>query len=136
MNKPHEDKRKVTYFEHKQVFKTLQDIAKEETEKQGHLVEVPEIIRKSTLKLANKYRVQHGEKPIDYDPSSGKFAPGGADSAARCEVDLQGNIEVRDRRGNKMRKWKRISQLPRLLRLYPKCKVVYVSHFRNLLDYL
>jgi hypothetical protein len=136
MNQPDKNKRKFTYFEHKNVFATLQLIAKDETSIRGREVTVPELIRKETLVLANKYRRKHGKPEIEYDPSGGKFVPGGPLSAARCEVDLQGNMEVRDRCGNRMRKWKRISQLPQLLSLYRKCKVVYVTHFRNLLDYL
>jgi len=42
MNQPDRNKQKFTYFEHKEVMETLQQMAKEETEAPGHIVTVPE----------------------------------------------------------------------------------------------
>ena len=136
MNQPHKDKKKFTYNENKLVFDTLKWIAAEETKTLGREVTMPEVIRTETLKVANKYRREHGQPPIKYDTSGGKFAPPNATSATVCTIDSQGNMDVRERRGNKMTQWKHVKQLPELLRSYPKCKVLYRHQLRNVLDYL
>src|SRR3954447_22247484 len=138
MNRPHKDKRKFTYFENRQVFDTLVQIAKEKTAEQGRIVTVPELIREDTLAVANKFLRKHGKQPIEYDTGAGKFAPGSGrrGSAAECQVDIQGKIEVRDRLGNKLNEWKHVEQIPQLLRSYPKCKIVFVKQFHNVLDYV
>ena len=127
MNQPGKDKRKFTYFENKLVFDTLQLVAQDEARTRGGAVTVSELIRNSTLDCANKYRRKQGQPDIKHDTSGGKFAPGSASSARQCVVDLQGNMDVSDKRGKKMDEWKKIKQLPELLRLYRKCKVVYAE---------
>ena len=127
MNQPDSKKRKFTYFEHRDVFAVLQEMADEETKKQGRVVTVPEIIRESALKRANTFLNKQGKSPIDYDTTAGKFAPGGIGSAVRAVVDLKGRMTVTDRHGNKLPDWKKVDQIPQLLRLYPKCRVNYLT---------
>jgi hypothetical protein len=129
-NKPDKDKAKYTYFDNKDVLNTLKQIANERSKAQGGYVTVPEVIRKATLALANEYLRKHNKQEIKYEWRAGKFAPGSASSAARCEVDLQAKMNVFDKRGKKMREWNHIAQLPQLLRLCPKCKVVYAGDAR------
>src|SRR5207237_10443735 len=113
---------KFTYFEHKEVFETLRQIAIEETDRPGHRVTVPELIRKITLKLANKYLVRHGKKPIDYDTSAGKFAPGDP-SPDKVVVDEKGAVTVHCK-GNKLPWSIRPQELESLLKRYPKCRLM------------
>lgn len=126
MNQPDSKKRKFTYFENKDVFAALQEMADEETQKQGRVVTVPELIRETALKRANMFLNKHGKKPTDYDTTAGKFAPGGVGSAARAEVDLKGKMNVFDRNGNKLPDWKKVEQIPQLLRVFPKCRITYL----------
>ena len=132
INTPGKQKRKVTYFENKKVYEALVKMAADETARQGRVVSVPELIREIALKRANAYLAKQGKKRIDYDPSAGKFAPGAVSSATRAEVDLNGKMSVYDREGNKLPAWKKIQEIPRLLRSYPKCKVVYQMPKREL----
>ena len=125
MNQASKSKRKFTFFENREVFAALQQMAKAETEKRGHIVSVPELIREISLKRANEYRVKQGKKPIQYDPSAGKFAPGGITSAAQAIVDANGRMVVHDRNGNRLTEWRKVQDIPSLLRLYPKCKIKY-----------
>ena len=125
MNKPDEKKRKVTYFEHKGVYATLEQIAGDETKIQPYAVSVPEIIRTLTLARANGYLRKHGQKQIDYDPSAGKFAPANAASPANAFVNMRGGLKVFDKLGNQIKRWSKVIQIPELLRLYPKCRIEY-----------
>jgi hypothetical protein len=135
MNQPKRYKRKLTYFEHKKVFNVLEQIAKNQTKRHHEVqkVTVPQLIREDTLKLANRYLIDHGKEPIDYDTSAGKFAPKGIRStplkkvepkAVRAVVDIKGNVTVYDKKGSKLPNWKKLEELPRLLSLCPKCRVV------------
>lgn len=127
MNQPDSTKKKFTYFENKQVFAALQDMAAEETARQGRVVTVPELLREAALKRANTYLSKRGKKTIDYDTTAGKFAPGGVGSAAQAVVDMKGRMTVTDRNGNKLAEWKKLEDLPKLLSLYPKCRVRYLT---------
>jgi hypothetical protein len=124
MNQPDKSKRKFTYFENRDVFIALTEMAKEETDKRGEIVTVPTLIREVALKRANEFRRGKGQKPIDYDPSAGKFAPVGAASPAQAVVDLKGNLAVFDRKGNKISGYNKLTQVPQLLRAFPKCRVI------------
>jgi hypothetical protein len=124
MNQPDKSKRKFTYFENRDVFIALTQMAKEETEKRGEIVTVPALIREVMLKRANEFLRGKRQKPIDYDPSAGKFAPSGAAAAARAVVDLKGNLAVYDREGNKISGYSKLTQVPQLLRVFPKCRVI------------
>ena len=124
MNQPDKAKRRFTYFENRDVFNTLTQIANEETEKRGEIVTVPALIREVALKRANEFLRRKGQEPIDYDPSAGKFAPSGARAAARAVVDLKGNLAVYDREGNKIGGYNKLAQVPQLLRAFPKCRVI------------
>jgi hypothetical protein len=125
MNTPKKNKKKYTYYDHKQVLATLEQVAKEETTKRGHgrNVTAPELIREMTLNLANKHLIEGGKEPIRYDTSAGKFAPGGIGSAANAVVDMKGRMTVYDKSGNKLDEWETVQDIPHLLRLYPKCRV-------------
>jgi hypothetical protein len=125
MNQPDKKKRKFTYFEHKKVFNTLERIAKDETSMRGRIVTVPELIRNLTKALANEYRSKRGKRLINYDTSAGKFAPSKVGSPTDAFVYIDGRMEVFDKTGKKMNEWKNVTQLPELLRLYPKCKVQF-----------
>jgi hypothetical protein len=134
MNQHHKDKRKFTYFEHKNVFSTLELIAEEETSMHGRIVRVPELIRRMTRVRANKYRTKHGQPEINYDTSSGKSAPPPGGSATLALVNMRGGMEVFDKRGNKMKEWTKVDQIPDLLRGHPKCKIQYDA--THILKYL
>jgi hypothetical protein len=121
MNQPNRNKRKFTYFEHKEVIATLQQMAKEETEGPGHIVTVPELIRRSTLKLANKYLTRHGKKQIDYDPSAGKFAPGNP-LPDKVVVNEKGDVTLYCK-GHKLPWSITLQDIERVLRRCPKCRV-------------
>src|SRR5205823_14507977 len=136
MNQLHKDKRKFTYFENTQVFDTLTQIADHETARQGRTVTIPELIREKTLPLANRYLCERGQQEIEYDTHAGKFAPSSANSATLCTIDSKGNLDVRNKRGKKMDKWKKVTQVPQLLSSYPKCKIEYRDQLRQLADYL
>jgi len=125
MNQPDKKKRKFTYFEFEEVFSEFIKMAEEETARTGRVVTAPELIRRDTLKHANAHRVKNGQKPLDLDPSAGKFAPGGVGSATQAVVDIKGKMNVYDRKGNKLTEWKKVEDIPHLLRLYPRCKVIY-----------
>jgi hypothetical protein len=127
MNQPDSKKRKFTYFEFEDVFADLQKMAKEETGRCGHVVTVPELIRRITLKQVNAYRAKHGQKPLDYDPSAGKFAPGAVGSATQAVVDMKGKLVAYDRNENKLPEWKTVQDIPHLLRMFPRCKIIYAS---------
>src|SRR6266576_6208847 len=116
MNTPDENKRKVTYFEHKEVYATLKQIAGDETKLQTYAVTVPEVIRTLTLLRANEYLRKHGRKQIAYDPSAGKFAPANAASPARALVNMRGGLKVFDKLGNQIKRWSKVAQIPELLR--------------------
>jgi len=121
MNKPDRNKRKFTYFERKEVMETLQQMAEEETEGPGYIVTVPELIRRSTLNLANRYLKRHDKKPIEYDPSAGKFAPGNP-SPDNLVVNEKGDVTLYCK-GNKLPWSITLQDIERLLRRCPKCRV-------------
>jgi hypothetical protein len=123
MNQPDRDKRKFTYYEHNGVFATLQLIAKDETSTRGRIVRASELIRNMTRARANEYHRKHGQPRIKYDTTSGKFAPSSVDSATLALVTINGDLKVFDKQGKKMNNWRKVTQLPDLLRLHPKCKV-------------
>ena len=125
MNTPSKNKRKVTYQEHKSVHATLKQIAADETKTQPYPVSVGEVLRTLTLARANEYRRKRGQPPIAYDPSAGKFAPGNAASPAGASVNLRGDMKVFDKLGNQIKGWSKVSQIPEILRLYPKCRIEY-----------
>src|SRR5262249_3355672 len=125
-NQPSEIKRKVTYPEHKEVHATLVRIADEETKSQSYTVSVAQIIRTLTLGHVNQYLTKHGQKPIMYDPAAGaKFSPGNAALPPRAVVNMRGGMTVYDKRGNKIKGWSNVSQIPELLRLFPRCTIEY-----------
>jgi len=125
MNQPSKDKTKFTFFEHKDVFSEMKQAAAEQSEKYGRIVKIPEIIRTLTLNFANERRKKLGKEPIDYDPASGKFAPPGIGSAKRAVLNMRGGgMTVTDNNGNRLPEWKSVKQIPSLLRLYPKCKMI------------
>jgi hypothetical protein len=126
MNQPNNDKRKYTYYEHREVYATLVQIAEEETKSQPYTVTVGQIIRTLTWLRVNEYRKKHGQKPIMCDPAAGaKFAPGNAALPHRAVVNMRGGMTVYDKRGNKIKSWSNVSQIPELLRLFPRCKIEY-----------
>lgn len=123
---PHPVKRKVTYFENKNVLAALEKLAEEESKQAGHKIYVSELIREMSLKLANSYLETAGKKPIDYDPSSGKFAPGGVPMPGSAVVDEEGKLTVYDKKeGRIMTEWRHLKQLPALIRNFPRVKVRY-----------
>ena len=125
-NQPNENYRKVTYQEHKEVYATLVRIADEETKSQPYTVSPSQIIRTLTWRHVNQYLTKHGQKPIMYDPAAGaKFAPGNAALPHRAVVNMRGAMTVYDKRGNKIKGWSNVSQIPELLRLFPKCRIEY-----------
>jgi len=77
MNQPDRKKRKFTYFEFREVFDELKEIAHNESKNLSANVTVPEVVREMTLNRANQYRKLHGKKPLKLCPAAGKFAPGG-----------------------------------------------------------
>ena len=82
-----------------------------------------EIIRTLTLNFANEIRKKQVKEPIDYDPRSGKFAPGGVGSAKHAVVNMKGGMAVFDKNGKRLPEWKSVTEIPRLLRVYPKYKI-------------
>jgi hypothetical protein len=123
MNQPSKDKKKFTFFEQKDVFSELQQAATTQTETYGRIIKVPEIIRTLTLNFANEIRKKQGKEPIDYNPASGKFAPGGVGSAKQAVVNMKGEMAVFDKNGKRLPEWKSVTEIPRLLQVYPKCKI-------------
>jgi hypothetical protein len=122
----HRSKRKITYFEHKDVHAELERIAKEEGEKRGHKIYWAELIRNMTLELANEHRKKRNAEPIAYDPSSGKFAPAGVPMPDQAVVDAEGRLTVYDKKNGKvMNEWKKVAQVPELLRRFPRVKFRY-----------
>jgi hypothetical protein len=125
-NQPNENNRKVTYQEHKEVYATLVRMADEETKNQPYTVSVGQKIRTLTWRHVNQYLTKHGQKPIMYDPAAGaKFAPGNAALPHRAVVKTGGGMTVYDKCGNKIKGWSNVSQIPELLRLFPRCRIEY-----------
>ncbi|SRR6266480_282783 len=75
MNQPHKDKKKYTYYDHKDVLTTLMIIAKDEASTRGRTVTVPELIRNLTSARTNTYLRKRGQREIKYDTSDGGFGP-------------------------------------------------------------
>lgn len=126
MNQVSKIKRKLTYFEFKDIFKELTVLAKEESDKQGRTVTIGEIVRRASLEKANEHRKKNGKKLLDLDTSAGKFAPSGQMAADQCIVNADGKtITVYSKNGSIMSAYQKLSQLPTLLQHFPKVKMVY-----------
>jgi|ERR1051326_7712488 hypothetical protein len=128
MNQPKRFKRKFTYGEHEAVVAAYDLEAATRTAREGRIVTRAEIAREASLKRANEIYKKHGKKTIDYDTSAGKFAPGGPAAADQALVDLRGRMIVVDKKGEEMPKWKKVEEIPQLLRLFPRCRIVYQQH--------
>jgi hypothetical protein len=105
----------------RKVFETLQQIGREETERPKYVVTIPELIRRSTLELANRYLERHGEEQIDYDTSAGKFAPG-KPSPDTLVVNEKGQVTLFSK-GNKLPWSIKLKEIDDLLKRYPNCRV-------------
>lgn len=128
-NQPAKDKVKYTLFFHDDVLNEFAKMAEEETEKQGRPVTVPEIIRDATIKRANEHRKKQGKKLFDLDPSAGKFASWGTAFVAQVVVHPGGRIEAFNKRGQRVGEWKRLDQLEKICRLFPRVRVKHVMAY-------
>jgi hypothetical protein len=122
-NQPDESKRKVTYQENKDVYNELVLQANEETATWGEVVAPAELIRRGTKLIANANRERSGEPKIDYDEKSGPFAPRNIVSATLAIMNSPGDMAVYDKKGNKMKGWDNVKDIPKLLRSYPRCEL-------------
>src|SRR6266480_5218219 len=125
MNQPNRKKRKFTYFEFREVFNELKQIAHDESKNLSTNVTMPEVVREMTLNRANQYRKLRGKKPLKLCPAAGKFAPGGY-RPARAVVTKSAQLEVFDKNGQLMPQYTGDvrKSLPQLLRRFPRCLVV------------
>ncbi len=126
MNAMSPKKRKLTYPESKKVYTELVKIAHEATIREGRVVPVAEVVRIASLAAANEHRKKNGKKMLDIDPSAGKFMPSGGMAANQCIVNADGRaITVYSKSNSVMSAYQKLSQLPTLLRHFPKVKMVY-----------
>jgi hypothetical protein len=74
-NRISEDKTKIIYSEWDDVRADLVRVREELAEKERvEFISEAEHLRRLTLAEVNKFRRRRGERPLDLDPSSGKFA--------------------------------------------------------------
>jgi hypothetical protein len=125
MNAPDKSKKKFTFFIHKDVFKIYEQIAKDESEKLGRTVTVPELLRRDSLERANSVLKKKGKRLLDLDPSAGKFASAGPNSVAQVIIRPGGRIEAYNKKGDRLREWKHLNQLEEITRLYRRVKVAH-----------
>lgn len=116
-------KSKFTYFEHKDVLTELKQMAKEESDKRGRTVTLPELIREVALKRANERRKKMGKKLLDLDPSAGKFASAGPGAVSQVIIRTGGKIEAYNKKGDRLPEWKKLEQLEEITRLFRRVKV-------------
>jgi hypothetical protein len=132
------EKKKFTFFVHRDVFKIYETLAEEESKKQGRRVTVPELMRVDGLKRANAMlakrpdlrKVVGGKKTLDLDPgSNSKFASAGPASVHTVVIGKDGKIMALNKKGDVLPQWKKLDQLPEITRLFRVKRTVHEMDF-------